>query len=189
VLTTIPGQPEQPLPDLITHLKYETETVELFVAGLFRELVYLPDVSPAQNRFGMALNLIGILYPTEGDKVIGQFVFGSGLGRYRSGSDLGLASATSVDAVTHIGGCFAVTHAWCETLSSTGAYSFAYRRDDAADPPDTPRFANYLAINLIWEPIDNTSFGVEYLYGTNETKNGAFGDANRIQASVQYNFP
>lgn len=189
VTATIPGDPEQPLPDFVTHLKYTTDGCEWFVAGLFRDLVYRPDIGPSQHEVGMALNLVGILYPTDGDKLIGQFVFGTGLGRYRSGSDLGLDTLTQVDAVTHLGGCVGITHAWTETLSSTFAYSFANRRGDSADPPETPRWTNYLALNLIWEPIDRTSFGIEYLYGTNETQDGAFGYANRIQASVQYNFP
>jgi len=189
VTATIPGQPEQPLPDFVTRLKYKSDVYEWFVAGLFRELVYRPNVGPAQDRFGMALNLVGILHPTDDDKLIAQCVFGSGLGRYRSGSDLGLGTPTTVDAVTHVGGCVAATHAWTDTLSSTGVYSFALRRSSPADPPETLKFSNYLAINLIWEPIDRTWFGIEYLYGTNESQDGAFGDANRIQATVQYNFP
>jgi hypothetical protein len=189
VTATIPGLPEQPLPDFVTHLKYTADSHEWFVAAMFRDLVYRPDVGSSQHEVGMALNLVGILYPTDGDKLIGQFVFGSGLGRYRSGSDLGLDTLTEVDAVNHVGGCVGITHAWTETLSSTFAYSFANRRGDSADPPETPRWANYLALNLIWEPIDRTSFGIEYLYGTNETQDDAFGYANRIQASVQYNFP
>lgn len=189
VLTTIPGQPAQPIPDFVTRLKYKTEKFEWFAAGLFRELSYRPDFGPAQNRFGWAVNLVGIVHPTDTDKVMGQLIYGDGLGRYRSGSDLGLASPTEVEAVTLLGGCFALTHDWTKKLSSTAVYSFAKRYDVGADPPDTPQFASYFAINLIWEPIERTTFGIEYLYGTNETKNDAFGFANRIQASVQYNFP
>lgn len=189
VTTTIPGQPEQPIPDLVTHLKYKTDVIELFWSGLFRDLVYQPDVGPAQERFGWATNFVGILYPTNQDKLIGQIVFGDGLGRYRSGSDLGLVTPTTVDAVSLLGGCAAIEHQWTETLSSTGTYSFAYRRGTDVDPPDTLRYSNYLAINLIWEFIENTTMGVEYLYGNNEEQGDAFGYANRIQASVQYNFP
>lgn len=189
VTATIPGQPAQPLPDLATHLKYTSDSYEWFIAGLFRDLSYRPDVGSEQERFGCALNLVGILHPSDTDKIIGQFVMGSGLGRYRGGSDLRLASPTKVDTVDLVGGCVGITHGWTETLSSTGAYSFALRRKENTDPGDTERLANYLAVNLIWEPIPNTSMGIEYLYGTDETRDGDFGDANRIQASVQYNFP
>jgi hypothetical protein len=74
-------------------------------------------------------------------------------------------------------------------LSSTAVHSIAIRDDNEFDAPDTPRYASYSAVNLIWEPIRGTTFGIEYLYGTNETQDGSFGDANRIQVSVQYNFP
>src|SRR5262249_8313324 len=106
-----------------------------------------------------------------------------------AGDDLGLQTPTTVDAITHFGSYVGLTHNWTKKLTSTGVYSFAARRETPADPPNTPRFANYVAINPIWEPIHNTTMSIEYLYGTNETKDGAFGFANRIQASVQYNFP
>jgi hypothetical protein len=189
VTATIPGQPEQPLPDLVSHLKYKSEDFEWFVAGMVRELSYQPDVGSEQDQVGWATNVVGILYPTEGDKIIAQYIIGSGLGRYRSGSDLGLESPTKVETILDMGGCVALTHKWTKRLTSTGVYSFAMRREDNADAPDTPRFASYTAVNLIWEPIDGTTMGVEYLYGTNKTQDDSFGKANRIQASVQYNFP
>jgi hypothetical protein len=189
VTATIPGEPAQPIPDIATHLKYKSEYYEWFAAGLFRDLAYRPDVGGEQDRFGYAVNFVGILKPTKDDKIIGQFVTGSGLGRYRGGNDLRLESPTKVDTIDLMGGCLGVTHAWTEKLSSTGVYSFALRRRESTDPPSTERFAEYVAANLIWAPIDNTTLGVEYLYGTNELHNGDFGDAHRIQATVQYNFP
>jgi hypothetical protein len=189
VIATIPGQPAQPIPDIATHLKYKSEFYEWFIAGLFRDVAYRPDVGSEQDRFGYAFNLVGILKPTKDDKVIGQFVMGSGLGRYRGGEDLRLSSPTKVDTVQHMGGCFAVSHNWTTKLSSNGVYSFAVRDRESTDPPNTPRLANYVATNLIWAPIDNTTLGVEYLYGTNEVQSGDSGDAHRIQATVQYNFP
>lgn len=189
VAAAIPGAPAQPLPDFATHLKYKTDAYEWFVAALFRDVAYRPDIGSQQDRFGYAFNFVGILHPTKQDKIIGQFLIGNGLGRYRGGSDLRLASPTSVETVQHMGGCLALTHAWTKTLSSTGVYSFAYRRHEDTDPPLTPHFANYVAANLIWSPITNTSLGVEYLYGSNEVRSGAFGDSHRIQATVQYNFP
>jgi len=189
VFTSLPGDTEQPVPDLVTHLKYKGDLCEWFIAGLFRDLVYRPDGDSSQHHFGAAVNLVGILHPTEQDKLIGQFLVGNGLGRYRSGSDLRLDTPTTVDTVHVVGGCVGVTHEWTDTLSSTGVYSFGVRRVKDFDPPETTRLSNYLAIDLIWEPIDSTSFGIEYLYGDVETRDGSFGSANRIQASVQYNFP
>jgi hypothetical protein len=188
VAATIPGNPEQPIPDLATHLKYKTERLELFAAGLIRDVSYRPDGGSAQERFGWATNFVGILHPTKNDKLIGQIVFGDGLGRYRSGNDLRLATPNTVEAIHHTGACLAITHQWSKKWSSTLAHSLASRREGPFDPPDTPRFATYSAANLIWQPIEETTMGIEYLYGTNETKDGSFGFANRIQMSVQYNF-
>lgn len=188
VSATIPGTPEQPFPDFVTHLKYKSDRVEGFVAGLLRDVHYRPDGSSGQNSFGWAANFVSILHPTQDDKLIGQVVFGDGLGRYRNGSDLRLATSDTVDTVQHVGGCLALTHRWSKQWTSTVAHSVAFRRKGAGDLPATPYFATYSAINLIWEPITHTTMGIEYLYGTNETKDGAFGFANRIQISVQYSF-
>jgi hypothetical protein len=188
VTATIPGLPEQPIPDFATHLKYKTEILELFAAGLIRDVSYRPDGSSAQDRLGWATNFVGILHPTKNDKLIGQVVFGDGLGRYRSGNDLRLATPNTVDTIHHTGACVALTHQWSKKWHSTLAHSVAIRREEPLDPPDTPRLATYSAANLIWEPIPDTTMGIEYLYGTNETKDGSFGFANRIQLSVQYNF-
>lgn len=189
VIVTFPGEPRQPIPDIATHLKYKSEFYEWFIAGLLRDVAYRPVMGDQQDRFAYAVNLVGILKPTKDDKIIGQLLMGSGLGRYRGGDDLRLSSPTKVETVKHIGGCFAVSHNWTTKLTSNGVYSFAFRDEEDTDPPDTPHLANYVATNLIWAPIDNTTLGVEYLYGSNEVQSGDFGDAHRIQATVQYSFP
>src|SRR5690606_18984121 len=57
VEATIPGEPEQPVPDFVTRLEYQNDLGKWFVAALLRDLVYQPDVGPSQDRFGWAVNL------------------------------------------------------------------------------------------------------------------------------------
>jgi hypothetical protein len=68
-------------------------------------------------------------------------------------------------------------------------YSYGVRSETEIDPTDTLRSTNYVAINLIWEPVERLSMGIEYLYGTRTDKDGSFGQDSRIQCSVQYNLP
>jgi hypothetical protein len=63
------------------------------------------------------------------------------------------------------------------------------RRETEIDAADTIRATNYVAVNLIWEPFQRLTMGIEYLYGTRTDKDGAFGQDSRIQCTVQYNLP
>ena len=47
----------------------------------------------------------------------------------------------------------------------------------------------YVAANLVFEPMPKLSYGVEYLYGTRRDRNNAKGEAHRIQFSVRYDLP
>jgi hypothetical protein len=46
----------------------------------------------------------------------------------------------------------------------------------------------YLVANLFWDVIPSVRIGVEYLYGRLTQQSGTYGQANRVQAQVQYNF-
>ncbi len=189
VTTTFPGQPAQPLPDFVTRLKYKNAVGLLMAALLLRDLEYRPNGGPFQDRLGWGVNLIAIAHLTEADTLDGQVIFGQGIGSYRGGSDLTLSSPTRVVPIPLFGTYVGLTHQWTKTLSSTAVYSLGVRAETGTDPPDTFRSSNYVALNLIWEPVERLSMGVEYLYGTRTDKDGAFGDDHRIQASVLYYLP
>ncbi len=48
--------------------------------------------------------------------------------------------------------------------------------------------SEYSAVNLIWSPIPQLSFGTEFLYGWRVNKDNSTGNAPRIQISAKYNF-
>lgn len=48
--------------------------------------------------------------------------------------------------------------------------------------------AYYLATNFFWYATQNVQLGAEYLYGKKVNQNDEWGQANRIQVMVQYNF-
>jgi hypothetical protein len=189
VPNVLPGQGQQPYPDLITRLKYKNGWGQWMAAALFRDLRYQPDEGSAQDRLGWGINLIGIRHPTAADTLDGQIVLGKGIGSYRGGADLTLSTPTSVAPIPLFGAYVGLTHEWTKALSSTAVYSFGVREESATDPADTFRASNYVAINLVWTPIKRTTMGIEYLYGTREDKDGAFGDDHRIQVTFQYDLP
>ena len=56
-------------------------------------------------------------------------------------------------------------------------------------PLSTVEAAEYLAANLVFEPLPRLSYGIEYLYGSRTDKDSAQGEAHRLQFSVRYDLP
>ena len=78
---------------------------------------------------------------------------------------------------------------WTDQLSSTLVYS-AGRGDNASfQLAGAPQAAEYVAANIIFEPIPRLSYGIEYLYGTRTDKDDSKGEAHRLQVSVRYDLP
>ena len=46
----------------------------------------------------------------------------------------------------------------------------------------------YTALNLIWNPYEPLTFGVEWLWGQREDRDGASGTDNRFLASSKFDF-
>jgi hypothetical protein len=44
----------------------------------------------------------------------------------------------------------------------------------------------YTAVNLVWNPIDKVTVGIEYLYGNRKNEDGVSGEANRILLSSRF---
>jgi len=82
----------------------------------------------------------------------------------------------------------AYQHWWDNQWRSTVAYSFAQS--------NLPGFANggltlqgqAVHANLLWSPLVNATFGLEYLYATRTVESGTYGDLHRVQFSSRFNF-
>mgnify|MGYP003439754739 FL=1 len=59
--------------------------------------------------------------------------------------------------------------------------------DDYQDT-DLYKEGYYLATNFFWYARPNVQFGAEYLYGRRVDQNDNWGQANRLQVMLQYNF-
>ena len=81
------------------------------------------------------------------------------------------------------------THEWNDRWSSNFTYS-VNRIDTASfQAGGDLRENSYLAVNLIWTPVERIYCGVEYLFGTRENVDGGRGEANRLQAAVFFYLP
>jgi hypothetical protein len=156
--------------------------------------------------------------PIGKDSVAWEAAYGKGAGRYvnsdgpptpdafvlQDSDDFGGTAEGGRNLKTIPAYLFSVnyTHFWTDTLRSNVAASY-WRQDNdkavngAQAKPLSSNFAaanNLFAMaytlhaNLIWSPVPQTNFGVEFIRMEGRLQNGRTGDLNRVQASAQFKF-
>jgi hypothetical protein len=120
-----------------------------------------------------------------------QFVIGKGISNYYNdnfglGTDVGFSADGRLVATPTGSGQFGYTRNWNKVFRSTVSYGYLRINSPAGDPPTTYHVSNYATVNLIVQPTIRLSYGLEYIYGSLERKDGFKWIAPRIQASIQY---
>jgi hypothetical protein len=183
------GDPRTESPDAIARLRYSLDWGRFQVAGVVRELGYQPTGMPVVTGTAKGVNFTGAIFPTEVDKGYFQVMLGEGVGSYRGLPDVAPVAMNQAGVVETFGWLIGWTHEWRDDLSSNVTYSES-RVDNLPGQAATDLHKNnYLAVNLIWEPIEHMFVGIEYLYGTRADVDGQFGAANRLQASFGFYLP
>ena len=159
------------------------------LAGVVRELGYQPTGQPVSDATARGVNFSGAIFATEDDKVYFQILFGEGVGSYRGLPDAAPVAADLAGLVETFGWMIGWTHEWRDNLSSNFTYSESRIENLPGQAATDLHKNNYLAVNLIWEPIESMFVGVEYLYGTRTNINRQRGEANRLQVSFGFYLP
>lgn len=188
------AQPNSPSPDGTVQLRHEMAFGHVQIAGLFRDIsAFLPD-GRSDSVFGWGLNLAG-LFKLGKDAFVYQGAYGNGIERYiNDTSGLGIDAAVisaqkprleAVPAIATYGG---YQHLWSSRLRSSAVFGFLQTENTPAQVSSAFHRSEYSAVNLIWSPITQLSFGTEFLYGWRVNKDNSTGNAPRIQLSAKYNF-
>lgn len=187
------GSARSNLPDFPAFLRYEDGRGHFQVASILRQIRFdgvqgSPDVST----LGWGVNTTFRFRTTERDSIAGQFVFGSGIGRYiesMAGQNVdAVFRGTQLKALPVRGYVIGYEHHWTRTLQSNLAFAFADLTTDAFQPTSTIKRTQDARINLIWSPFRLVDLGGEFIWGRRDNKDGAHGDARRLQISMIYNF-
>jgi hypothetical protein len=189
------AQPNSPSPDGTVQFRHEMSFGHVQIAGLFRDIsASLPD-GRSDSVFGWGLNLAGLFKIAGKDAFVYQGAYGNGIERYiNDTSGLGIDAAVisvqnprleAVPAIATYGG---YQHFWSAKLRSSAVYGFLQTENTAAQVSSAFHRSEYSAVNLIWSPITQLSFGTEFLYGWRANKDNSTGNAPRIQLSAKYNF-
>jgi hypothetical protein len=205
------GTNVQDVPDFATHFRYEGDVGHFQVSGLARAIGYRPTGGGTTWKAAYGLSAGTTFHPwayligsnpvrkdnptaLERCRIIGQYTFGWGIGRYIN-DEVGQGLDGQVNLVT---GAFdlpytaaylvSYEHWYTERWLSNFTYTQTLVGSNGGQPSSTYVGAKYVGVSLWFIPIRNLSLGGEYLWGERENLDGHRGQASRINASVQYNF-
>src|SRR5262249_6591685 len=153
-----------------------------------------PNTDPKGHKTGWGLDLSSTLKPTKSDKVLGSVVFGDGIANYMNDGGMDIApdtvtgSTATAKAVPLVGFMLYLDHFWSEKFSTTLGYAQTQVSNTNLQTPSAYHMGQYASINLVYYPVKDVFYGIEYLWGRREDKDGNSGEDNRVQVSAHYNF-
>ncbi|HEX6137852.1 MAG TPA: DcaP family trimeric outer membrane transporter [Casimicrobiaceae bacterium] len=180
------------VPDLTGQVRFDTARGKFSVHGLVRQLRVDSGAAPTATdaKVGGALSIAAIV-PTIGkDDLRFTASAGNGIGRYSNGffPDAIVGSDGRLRLPEQWGWFAAYRHYWTDSLRSSLVLSMAGENNPEGAPANTEKATRSMHVNLIWSPVANSDFGLEYIYASRETEDGLAGHLNRLQASAKYSF-
>lgn len=187
--------PSSPAPDLSASWRYEVDRGHLQVSSIYRWIAATANESRTASVFGWGVGATSGFRTFDRDNVVLEFTFGRGIGRYiddtsGQGVDAALESIQNPvpKALPAIGISAAYQHYWARQLRSTATFGYASVENTSFQADNFFHRSQYFAGNVIWAPMRQFQLGAEALYGWQELKGGARGNATRIQFSTKYRF-
>lgn len=186
-------QSKNELPDLTARLSYSGDWGYVQAGGILRqvgfETVGNEGSNPSGDAVGWGLNLSTNINVLERDRIILSTVFGEAIANYMNdgGSDVVVVNGDA-QTLPLLGVVAYYDHYWTPSLSSSLGYSFTEIDNHEQQSGDSFKMGEYASANLLWTPWEKTLFGVEYLWGQREDKDGDSGEDHRIQFSFKYSF-
>lgn len=186
-------QARNDLPDFTARVNYKGDWGYVQAGGILRkvgfETVGDPSGDISGDALGWGINLSTNLNFFKQDRLILSTVFGHAIANYMNdgGNDLVVVNGDA-ETLPLWGVVAYYDHFWNEKWSSSIGYSFTRIDNHNAQPEDAFKLGQYASANLLCYPWKNTMFGVEYLYGRREDKDGDSGNDHRVQFSFKYAF-
>jgi len=174
-------------PDVTAAIRHQGDGYFAMLSGLGRYLGSPFDAGDGD--FGWGVNANGTLDLWPGGKVLGQFTYGEGVGRYilnGFGQDAFVDANGNVDPIEAFGVTAQVQQQLTDELMAAVAYGRADFMDKAL--PSSLDHVNTIHGSLFWSPHERITFGAELIWGDRQDADGSRDDAFRVQTAVQVNF-
>jgi len=179
-------------PDLTANVRFNTSVGKYTVAGLVRQVRVDSASDPASRsqKSGGAVGFNGIVPVGNKDDLRVYAYFGNAIGRYSAGylSDGIVTTTGQLQLPNQWVAAAAYRHFWTPNVRSTLALSGLASQSTVETAGAVNKNAQSAHANLIWSPLAQTNFGVEYIYARRETHDGQSGHLNRLQTAAQYFF-
>jgi hypothetical protein len=190
------GQDRPSLPNLAGKLRWTTKAGSHFqVAGDVFQLDWQGgDTGPSDTAFGFGLNLTGrlLLGRNGNDALMGGGTIGQGSAHRvvtleGAGNDA-VITDEGLDVMSHWQAYIGYSHYWTQSLNSTISTAWTELDNSELQPGDAIHRAGSFHLNLVWFPYKLASTGFEIMWGERVNKDGAKGEAWRLQYMAKYKF-
>jgi len=184
-------------PDLIARLNYNPDWGSLSLAAMGRQIRYTKQATVnQQDAWGGAVSLAGKVNTWGKDNLRFMLNYGNAMGRYATFNafeDAVLGAGGQLQLLDIYSGTIAYQHWWNNAWRSTLAYGYVTSDQPAVvlagdKTKMMTRQAQSVHANLLWSPLAQTTFGLEYIYAERERVDGLSGDLHRLQFSSRFNF-
>jgi hypothetical protein len=180
------------LPDLAANVRFATRSGRYTFGGLLRQVRIDSANDPASRsqKTGGAFGVNAIVPVGSKDDLRAYAYFGNAIGRYAAGffSDGILTTTGQLELPNQWLAAAAYRHFWTSNLRSTLALSGLATQVTADTAGQVNKNAQSAHLNLIWSPLAQTNFGIEYIHARRETRDGLSGHLDRLQTAAQYLF-
>lgn len=184
----VTGNTEYPLPDLAARLRWDDGTKHVQLSAFLGKTRFQSDAGPKEDVTAWGLNLSGRFTTVGRDVLRAQVAWGPGVSAFRGNVVAGPDENNDLVPLDTLAATLSYQHYWRNDLWSVAVYSVGDQDNSAGQADDSIRTVEYAALDLIWEFAEKMTVGAEWLYGTREDKDGAFGDANRLLFVFQMDF-
>ena len=190
-------QSNEKYPDLTAQFRMTRDWGHFQAGGILRRIGY-ETLTTSNNRpndevWGYGLSVSSNIKFQGKDRLILSAVAGRGIASYMNdgGTDLGPEGklpSLRAEAVPLLGLVGYYDHYWSEKFSSAIGYSRTQVDNTSFQEDNAFHKGEYASVNLLHYPEKNIMAGVEFLWGSREDKNGAYGTDYRTQVSFKYSF-
>lgn len=179
------------VPNLTGYVQYENAWGRIRVAGLWLQL---ESVSDRADAGGVHVSgRINLPFLHEKDNLAFSVQTGKGFAHYyatlaNAGLEGVVADDGSIDVTGVSSGYLAYQHWWGDTLRSTFKISgLEFDAPVGSDALALDSGWSYGA-NLFWTPLNNATFGLEYIYAERQVFDGQEGSGSRLSGIARFDF-
>jgi hypothetical protein len=179
-------------PDLVIRKNIKGDWGTLSGSAIARTLSLVDTAGVKKREPGFGFSLGGKLFIGKKNDIRFMTTAGSGLGRYvglNFVSSSVLCEQNDIHAIKTVNGYLALRHQWTQKLRSNVSVAGFYADHETTwTGSDVNKSVWSGSVNLLYNPISNVMFGIEWMHAERELQSGDTGSFERIQISGKYSF-